>query len=321
MTLTATTGSLQGVSALKNGSQIGGATIFTGAGAPATVLPYANRIGDLYVDYTNGILYIAGATGTGSWTAGTGSGNLASGVTIGGTTIFTLSGSPAGVKTAARIGDIAIDYTNGILYTANATGTGGWISPTLNSGVLIGGTSYFTGSGTPKSVVTPIRIGDGYTDYTNANEWIATGTTNTSWVLVAQGIGAGSGIVQTYIGTITQAQAQAGVILVPAQAGHTLKVIYMKLIVPATVGGSGNLVFTDTSVTITIATATEAALATASGATTVLSSEYSTAVTGWTYGTGLLGTALTAANGIRTTASGSLTLTNPITVVIEYMVS
>ena len=253
-----------GIKAMANGSQIGGTTYFYGAGTPASVLPYANRIGDLYLDYTNGVLYIAGAVGTGSWVA------------------------YAGLSTMA-------------------------------SGATIGGTSYFTGSGSPKSVVTPIRIGDGYTDYTNGNEWIATGTTNTSWVLIAQGIGSGSGIVQTYVGSVTQAQVQAGITLIAAQTGHTLKPLYVKFIVPATVGGSGSLLLKDTSGTVTIITVTETALNAAQGAYPI-TSENSAAVSGVTLGAGLGGN-LTAANGIAIPASGSLTLTNPITVIIEYMVS
>lgn len=245
---------------------------------------------------------------------------------LGDVTIQQGSGSPSAAYNALAPGDLYFDTTNGIMYIATAAGSSSWqqftaATATLASGTTIGGTSYFTGSGTPKSVVTPIRIGDGYTDYTNGNEWIAIGTTNTSWVLIAQGVASGSGIVQTYVGTINQTQAQAGATLIAAQTGHTLKVIYMKLIVPATVGGSGTLTFTDTSATVTILAATEAALATASGASTVISSELATALSGVTYGAGLLGTALTAANGIKFAAAASLTLTTPITVIIEYMVS
>jgi hypothetical protein len=68
MTITASVGSKQGINALKNGVQIGGTTIYTGSGSPAGVY-VALRIGDIYIDYTNGIQYMAMATGTGGWTA------------------------------------------------------------------------------------------------------------------------------------------------------------------------------------------------------------------------------------------------------------
>lgn len=68
MTITATVGSRQGINALKNGIQIGGTTIYAGDGTPAATY-VALRIGDLYIDYTNALLYIATATGSGSWAA------------------------------------------------------------------------------------------------------------------------------------------------------------------------------------------------------------------------------------------------------------
>jgi hypothetical protein len=67
MTITAQAGSKQGINALKNGVQIGGTTFYTGSGSPSAYA-VALRIGDLYVDYTNGAMYIAGATGSGGWT-------------------------------------------------------------------------------------------------------------------------------------------------------------------------------------------------------------------------------------------------------------
>lgn len=120
-------GSLVGIRALDNGVQIGGKfRIFTGSGTPASTFS-AVEVGDLYLDYTNAVLYIASATGTGSWTAYAGLSSMASGATIGSTSIFTQVGTPIGVTTAVRIGDIAIDYTNGQFYVANATGTAGWV--------------------------------------------------------------------------------------------------------------------------------------------------------------------------------------------------
>ena len=67
MTITSPGGSRQGINALKNGVQIGGTTIYTGSGTP-TAYATALRIGDLYVDYTNGAMYIASATGLSGWT-------------------------------------------------------------------------------------------------------------------------------------------------------------------------------------------------------------------------------------------------------------
>lgn len=53
-------GSLQGINALKSGVKIGDTTIFTGSTITATsVIP--NRIGDIYINYTSGKMYIAGA--------------------------------------------------------------------------------------------------------------------------------------------------------------------------------------------------------------------------------------------------------------------
>ena len=320
-------GSLQGITGLMSGTTIGTVSHFTGSGSPASVVT-AKQIGDIYIDYTNGVLYIATATGTGSWVAYAALSSMASGAKIGNTSFFTGSGSPAGVTSAVRIADLYFDYTNCNIYIATGTGTGAWVglggatvTQSIYNGSSIGGTYYFTGSGTPKGVVTPIRIGDCYTDYTNANDWIAIGTTNTSWVLTAMGIGSGTGIVQTYVGTISQAQAQAGVTLIAAQTGHTLTPIYAKFIINGTMGGSGTLTLQDTnSSPVNIMSATEAALATAAGASKVLSTELSTLPSGFTLGAGI-GAALTTAKGIAVPAAASLTTTVPIIVIIEYMVS
>ena len=321
-------GSRQGIRCVDQGFSIDGKMrIYVGSGTPASAFS-AQESGDLYIDYTNAVLYIASAAGTANWTAYAGLSSLASGATFGGTSVFTGSGSPAGVTSAVRIADLYFDYTNMNVYIASATGTGGWVglggatvTQSIYNGSSIGGTYYFTGSGTPKGVVTPIRIGDCYTDYTNANDWIAIGTTNTSWVLTAMGIGSGTGIVQTYVGTISQAQAQAGVTLIVAQTGHTLTPIYAKFIINGTMGGSGTLTLQDTnSSPVNIMSATEAALAAAAGASKVLSTELSTLPSGFTLGAGM-GAALTTAKGIAVPAAASLTTTVPIIVIIEYMVS
>jgi hypothetical protein len=120
-------GSQLGIRALENGFAIGGKMRFyVGSGTPAATFS-ATEVGDLYLDYTNAVLYIASATGTGSWTAYAGLSTMASGATIGGVSFFSVAGTPVGVTTALRIGDIAFDYTNGQVYVANATGTGGWV--------------------------------------------------------------------------------------------------------------------------------------------------------------------------------------------------
>ena len=130
MTITSTGGSRQGINALKNGVQIGGTTIYTGDGSPSAYA-VALRVGDLYVDYTGGTLYIASATGTGSWVAYAALSSMASGATIGGTSIFTGAGAPAAV--AIRVGDLYVDYTNGGLYIATATGASNWVAIYLPS--------------------------------------------------------------------------------------------------------------------------------------------------------------------------------------------
>ena len=123
MTDTATKKTLQGIGAMPSGCQIGGTTIYTYSASPAGV-KVALRIGDLCIDYVNGALYYATATGSGSWSAFAALSSMASGATIGGTYYFTHAGAPT--DTAIRIGDLSVDYTNGALYMAEATGTGNW---------------------------------------------------------------------------------------------------------------------------------------------------------------------------------------------------
>jgi len=80
-------GSQVGIRALANGVQIGNKfRIYVGDGTPSATFS-ATEIGDLYLDYTNGVLYIASATGTGSWTAYAGLSSMASGTLSGTTTI------------------------------------------------------------------------------------------------------------------------------------------------------------------------------------------------------------------------------------------
>ena len=117
-------GSKQGIRAVENGIAIGGKFRFwTGDGTPSATFS-AVEVGDLYMDYTNAVLYIASAIGTGSWTAYAGLSSMASGATIGGSSVFTDAGAPS--DTAIRVGDQAVDYTNGALYMAQATGSSYW---------------------------------------------------------------------------------------------------------------------------------------------------------------------------------------------------
>jgi hypothetical protein len=118
-------GSKQGIRAVESGVTIGSHFRFwTGSGTPASTFAAAEA-GDLYMDYTNAVLYIASASGKLSWTAYAGLSSMASGATIGSTSIFTDAGAPS--DTAVRIGDLAVDYTNGALYMAEATGAANWM--------------------------------------------------------------------------------------------------------------------------------------------------------------------------------------------------
>jgi len=233
---------------------------------------------------------------------------------IGSVTIWTGLGTPAAVVTAVGAGDLYIDRTGGNLWIAGAAGTGSWteFSPSaasLSTGTTIGGTAINTGSGTPKSVVTPGRIGDIYVDYTNGFVWSANGTTNTSWQFL-EGNGA---IRQTYVGTVTLAQLNAGKVLVAGITGYTLTPIYYKIVVNGTAGGSGNVVLEDTAGSpVVITTVTEAGLA------GILTSE--AAASGKTDGAGLYA-ALTSGNGIQIPASASLTTLTSLTVVIDYLIT
>jgi len=75
-------GTKQGIRGLENGVAIGGKfRVFTGDGTPSATFS-AKEIGDLYLDYTNAVLYIAGATGTGSWTAYAGLSSLTGPTTL-----------------------------------------------------------------------------------------------------------------------------------------------------------------------------------------------------------------------------------------------
>lgn len=181
---------------------------------------------------------------------------------------------------------------------------------------VIANVGYFSGSGTPNGNVTPNAIGDVYTDTTNGSDWIAGGTTNTSWVLIASALLAGA-LPQTLITTVTLAQLQSGKIILAGAAGHTITPIYYKVVVTGTAGGSGNFILEDTNGTpVVITTITEAALNTA--ANSFISSEIAT--TGVTQGAGM-NAALTAGKGIQIPAMASLTGLTSVTVILEYIVN
>ena len=116
MVVTPTVGARQGINALKNGIQIGGTTILAGSGTPNAAYA-ALRIGDLYVDYTNAILYVAKATGSASWIPINGSG---SGIVSHGADMNT---APIPVA----IGNVLINTVQGKLYVAGAiSATSDW---------------------------------------------------------------------------------------------------------------------------------------------------------------------------------------------------
>jgi hypothetical protein len=126
-------GSLQAIGATKSGLQIGGTTFTTGDGSPAGVMT-ALRIGDVYIDYTNGVFYMASATGTGSWVA-----------------LAALASSAAGF-------DVGTDLTVG--GTAEFTGVATFTAaPILPTATVIGGVTIYTVSNTA-NLPTPHRIGD-----------------------------------------------------------------------------------------------------------------------------------------------------------------
>lgn len=137
--ITPTVGARQGINALKNGIQIGGTTFTTGDGTPAATMT-ALRIGDVYIDYTNGAIYIASATGTGSWVA------------------------LAALASAATTFDVGTNLTVGgtaeITGTLKQTGVATFTAaPVLPTATTIGGVTINAISGT-SNLPTPTRIGD-----------------------------------------------------------------------------------------------------------------------------------------------------------------
>jgi hypothetical protein len=147
-------GSQVGIRALANGVQIGNKfRIYVGDGSPAAVFT-ATEIGDLYLDYTNGVLYIASATGTGSWTAYAGLSSMTTG-TLAGTTTVTGTMNVGSGATLAIAGTLTVTGTAGL---SNAT-------LTIPSGATlsVAGTSTISGTttitGTMNVNITPTIVG------------------------------------------------------------------------------------------------------------------------------------------------------------------
>lgn len=164
MTVTPQSHSRQGIGALASGIQIGGVTITSGDGTPAATVT-ALRIGDIYIDYTNGAIYIAGATGTGSWTA---LAALASAATT------------FDVGTNLTVGGTA-EITGTLTQTGVATFTAAPVLPTASS---IGGSKIYTFNGIALSG-TPGRKGDIGIDYSAGKIYVAGGASaSTDWKLV-----------------------------------------------------------------------------------------------------------------------------------------
>jgi len=108
-------GSQQGIRALPNGVAFGGKTrLWLGSGTPLSTLS-APEVSDLYIDYTNGALYMAQATGTSGW--------MRLGVT-------SSSASPFSLSTTANA--IGVEYN----WTSSAT-----------SGTTYGNKNTLTGAG------------------------------------------------------------------------------------------------------------------------------------------------------------------------------
>ena len=180
----------------------------------------------------------------------------------------------------------------------------------------IGGTTYFTGSGTPKSVITPNRIGDFYTDYTNGDDWVATGLTNTSWMLAGSISGTGVEHFVTY-NFSSVALINAGAVILPAVTGRTYTVTEVALNPLGTAAAGTNLLVQDTAGSPVICTtATQVALATAANGWLTSSA----LVTGWTLGAGYR-VPLTANKGVQLTATGTFTTMTGLNVQIKYIIT
>ena len=208
--LTPIVGSLQGIAAFRSGIQIGGTTITTGDGTPSATM-VALRIGDLYIDYTNGTVYYATATGSGSWVAFAGLATMANGTLSGTTTVagtLNLSGATENVPSGSTLA---------IAGTLTVTGTAGLSNATLTipSGatLALAGTGTLSGTttitGTANVNITPTIVG--------TIGAIATGASPLSYNIMTLG---GSGATPIHFWTIYGAPSAVGP--TPAVAGDML---------------------------------------------------------------------------------------------------
>lgn len=94
------------------------ASRYVGATASGHPTTGAHLLGDFVIDQT-GAIWVCTTAGTpGTWTqVGGGGGTWPT---------YTGSGSPVGSVSAAAVGDVYADTTNGAMWIASATGTGGW---------------------------------------------------------------------------------------------------------------------------------------------------------------------------------------------------
>ncbi len=189
-------GSQQGIRAVENGVAVGGKIrVYVGSGTPLATFT-ATEIGDLYMDYTNGVLYIATATGTGSWEPYTPSTTLKwkQSVKCATTTNGTFTTAFANGQTvdgyALVTGDRILiknqsDQTVNGIYTVNATG-----APTRAE-------DGSTGTELLASIV-PVEQGTTNADsaWVNTNDTITLGSTNITYAIFG-GLKAGTNLIIT----------------------------------------------------------------------------------------------------------------------------
>jgi hypothetical protein len=244
---------------------------------------------------------------------------------IGDTTITTGSGTPTATMNALRIGDLYIDYTNGNLYIATATGSASWqvytaATASLTSGTTIGGTTLLTGSGTPIGTQAATRIGDLYWDYTNGLLYMAGAATNSAWSLLqyASGTPAAGGTQVAYSSVQALATLQAGATILPAITGLSYTILAYRIFTASgTPAGSGNFIISDTSGAQVALTASVAQLAAASSSGAAICDSTYTLATIGTY----TGTKMTSGVGVKYAAMASLTGPYTMQLMIEYILT
>jgi hypothetical protein len=189
-------GSQQGIRAVANGVNVGGKfRVYTGSGTPLSTFS-ATEIGDLYMDYTNGVLYIATATGTGNWepyTPGT-SLKWKQSVKCATTTDGTLATAYAAGQTVDGVTLVAgdrillkdqTDQTVNGIYTVNATGAPTRAEDASTAAEIL-------------ACIVPVEQGTVNADsaWVNTNDSITLGSTNITFSIFG-GLKAGNGITFT----------------------------------------------------------------------------------------------------------------------------